>query len=226
VAGGASAHVALAPDQAQEILATIARHQDAARAYGGDPRATEALFGLGEAVTGLVEMLNQDLVAHGEVNLFGQMLVRRLQSYSITVTFSPREKRYAYDLAAFEEYLKRAAGGTRAADAKFSLIAAAFRRTTGPDPAALVNVDAAGLQRAIAAEERFLRDHPGHDKGPEVRFFLAVDCYRAFRSAADPARARDYGARARRELERVRAGSPGSMEARAAEVLLERLDGQ
>lgn len=220
----AGAHVALDPERAEEALRVVATHHAVAREGQGEA-SLDALFKLGEAAAGLVELLNQDLVAHGETNLFARMLVKRLQAYSVRVTLSETATRYAYDHAAFEEYLKRAPRGPRAPDARFKLIARDFYATLGPDPAMLVNADMSALLRAIAIEERFLRDHTGHEKTDQVRFFLSVDYYRASRNTADAARAARYAERARRELAVVVARSPETFEARAAEALLERLNG-
>jgi hypothetical protein len=222
LAGPVRAHVALDPGRAQEILADVATHHGAAQS-GSGAEATDALFTLGRSVQELVELMNQDLQAHGEINLFAQALVRRLEAYSVRVTLSPRTRTYAYDLAAFEQYLRRAPAGRHAADARFRLIAHAFYGSIGPDPSRLAGSDAAGLLRAIATEERFLREHPAHEKAREVRFFLAVDYYRAAWNLTDTAEAQAYEARARHELTRVVAGAPGSTEARAAATLLESL---
>jgi hypothetical protein len=216
-------HVALDPERAEEALRAVATNHAAAREGHGEA-SLDALFKLGEAAARLIEMLNQDLAAHGETSLFDQMLVKRLQAYGVRVTFSETAKRYAYDHAAFEEYLKRAPRGPRAPDARFKLIARDFHATLGPDPAVLVNADMSALLRAIATEERFLRDYAGHEKTDQVRFFLAVDFYRASRNTADAARAARYAERARRELAVVVARSPETFEARAAEALLERLN--
>jgi hypothetical protein len=214
--------VALDPAQVQQALQDIAAHQ-AAIGNGAGARELEAIFRLGETVDLLVDMLNRDLIAHGQTNVEAEAILMQLGARAITVTYEARERRYAYDLAAYREYLRRAPTGPRAADARFKLIAAAFRDTLGPDPAKLADGDLATLLRAIAAEEAFVRDHPDHAKAAEVRFFLAVDYYRAFRNAGDPARVRQYRAKARQALERVtRSADP--FEARAAETLLEQLD--
>ncbi len=219
-AGTAVAHVALDPERAQQILRDIATHHAASSSGRGGDGEAEALFQAGEAVNTLVDMLNQDVIAHGQTSVLADAILRQLAVHAIAVSYAPRERRYVYDLAAYREYLRRTPAGPRAADARFRLIARTFHGTLGPDPAALVNADLPALLRAIAAEEGFLRDHPGHEKAAEVRFFLAVDYYRAFRNAGDPARARPYGLRARQALERVtRSSNP--FEARAAETLLE-----
>jgi hypothetical protein len=217
------AHVTLEPERAREMLAEVARYHDAGRAEPDQEARLDALFRTGEAVLRLVEALNQDALAHGEPSPLARELVGRLRTYSIHVTFSERTRQHAYDLAAFEEYLRRAPGGRRAPDARFRLLARAFYETLGADPATLLDTDPAAVLRAIKAEEQFLQDYPRHDKAGQVQFFLAVDYYRVSRNVPEAARARAYAERARQELARVVAGMPETFEARAAAVLIERL---
>jgi hypothetical protein len=222
VAAMAGAHVTLDSERVQELIREIVRHQAAAGKDRDGSGEVEALFRVGSAVDDLVDMLNQDLIAHGQGNLLAETLRQRLGESAITVTYSVREGRYVYDQAAYHEYLRRAPRGPRAASARFRVIARTFQATMGLDPGTLVDADLPALLRAIAAEERFLREHPDHEKAAEVRFFLAVDYYRAFRNAGDPARARQYRAKARQALEGL-TKSPNVFEVRAAETLLEQL---
>jgi hypothetical protein len=222
MAGSAAAHVALDPERTQQILRDIAAYHSTTSGAGGEAGEAETVFRLGEAVETLVAMLNQDLLAHGQPSVLAEAVVRQLDARAISVRYSARERRYTYDLAAYREYVRRAPHGPRAGDARFRLIAQGFHSTLGLDPAALVNADLPALLRAIAAEEEFLRDHPGHEKAAEVRFFLAVDYYRAFRNVGDSIRARQYGVKARHALEHVTQSS-NTFEARAAEALLEHL---
>lgn len=217
LAGPAAAHE---PERAQARLAEVARRHAAAR----EPTAgAETLYALGEAVEALVELLNEDVGTHGRANFFTEALAARLQAYGITVTLLPRTGRYAYDLAAFEAYLRRAPQGPHAADAAFRVLDRNFHRALGEDLTALGHGDVQALLRAIAAEERFLRDHPQHPRAARVRFFLAVDYVRAARHVADPARAAALAGRARQTLVRVARESRDPFETRAAETLLERL---
>ena len=220
-AGTASAHGL--PDAAglQARLDEVARHH-AASAAGDEAARAEALFRLGSAVEALVELMNHDLTTHGGDNLLAAAVVKRLGAYGVTIAASPRTRRYAYDLAAFAEYLQRAPAGRWAAEARWRFITARFHEAPLPDAPDSAGGDTARLLEAVCEEERFLRDYPGHDRTPLVRFYLAVDYYRVMQSV-DGALAREYRERARRALEAVALAEPGSTEARAAEVLLERL---
>jgi hypothetical protein len=221
LAGSAGAHLGVDADRAQAALVAVARYHAGARAAG--PAGAEALFALGEEVEALVEAMNHDVRAHGEVSLFAQALLRRLEAYGVRVATAGATRVHAYDLAAFEEYLRRAPSGPHAADAQFKLLARRFHGSVGHDPGRLADGDVSALLGTIAAAERFLREHGGHGRAADVRFFLAVDYYRAARHLPDPARAREYAGRARRALEAVAASVPGTAEARAASTLLEML---
>jgi hypothetical protein len=134
-----------------------------------------------------------------------------------------RNQRYVYDLAGFREYLRRSPRGRRAPDIRFRLIAEAFYGSIGKEPAELVDLDVDGLQRAILEKEAFLKEYPSHEKVKEIRFFLAMDYYRLYRNSPDPATVRKYEKLSSQALQGIMKEYPGTAEARAAEITLERL---
>lgn len=217
LAGLAAAHE---PERAQALLAEVAARHAAASAPGA---GADARYALGEAAEAMVALLNEDVAVHGAANFFTEALVRRLEAYGIAVAFQPRTRTYAYDLAAFADYLGRTPGGPHAADAAFRLLARDFDAALGTDLAALGHGDVAALLGAITAEERFLRDHPRHARAPRVRFFLAVDYVRAARHVSDAAQAAAFTRRARQALAAVARDSSDPFERRAAGTLLEQL---
>jgi hypothetical protein len=218
-----SSHELLNPELVRRLMGEIAlasweSHEES------DPDG-EALYRLGEKVEQLVEVMNQDISSHGSSDGLTQLLVQRLETYQIKVSWSERDRRFDYDLAAFREYLNRVPKGKRAAAAQFRLIARTFYWTLDPDPSRLANTDVPGVLKAIAEEERFLKDYQGDIKTREVRFFLAVDYYRLYKNVQGPDRSVRYERLARHALEEVKTGYPGSMEGRAAEALLESFKG-
>ncbi|MGH7324425.1 MAG: tetratricopeptide repeat protein [Candidatus Rokuibacteriota bacterium] len=221
-ASAAQAHVVLDGDQVQALLGGIARELRATREAPAAMEQAESQIRLGEGVDALVELLNQDLAAHGDGNLLPQLVVRRLEAYGVSVTLSPRTRRYVYDLAAFREYLRRAPAGRWAAEARFRLIAARFHEAPAPDTTT-GSGDVAALRDAVREQERFLRDYPRHERAPLVRFYLGVDAYRVMRAAPDAGTVQAYKQQARRALEEVADAGGETAEARAAQVLLERL---
>ncbi|MFQ5882118.1 MAG: tol-pal system YbgF family protein, partial [Candidatus Methylomirabilales bacterium] len=139
------------------------------------------------------------------------------------ITFVQRKMQYAYDLAAFQEYLRRSPRGKRAADIRFQLIAQTFYQSLGKKVAELFNVDVAGLLKAVVEEEKFLKDYPDYKKVKEVKFFLAVDYYRLYKNSRDPMKVKEYEKLSLEALEGVVKRYHGTVEARAAEGLLETL---
>jgi len=212
----APGHVLLDPDVAEGLIAEIARFSKESRK---GPEADEALYRLGVTVEALVGLMNQDAAAHGQSDFLVQLIVKQLEANQVAVRV--RDGRFEYDLAAFREYLRRAPSGPRAVAARFRLIAQAFHRSTGDDPLQTDGADVTGLRSAIEEEERFLHDYPADIRAKEVQFFLAVDYCRLQRFWTEPVR--PYLDRCRAGLRDLMARRPGTMEARAAEALLERL---
>ena len=209
-------------ERAEALLAEIAAQRRAATEGPSDAARAEATFRLGETTETLVAAVNRDVTAHGR-DVVGELLVRRLRAHGLEVAWVPRGNRYEYDLAAFAEYLRVAPRGRFAGEAKFQLIARRFYTTLGPDPATLVGTDVSALLGALAEEERFLSEHPAHERAGTVRFFVAVDHYRIARNTRDPAQAREHERRARQALQRTVERSTEVFEVRAAQTLLESL---
>jgi hypothetical protein len=220
----AHAHVVLDGEVARPILVDITRGLRDAREGGSEAARLEALFLAGQRVDQLVELMNLDLLAHGR-SLFGDLLARRLAEYGIQVVFVERNARYASDVAPFEEYLRRSPSGPRAADAKFRVIGELFQRSTGRRADEIADGGLEGLRDAVARKEAFLREHPGHDRTRDVRFFLAMDYYRLCRNSIRTT-ARKYEQLARRALQQIMHEHPGTAEARSAEIALETLSGE
>ncbi|HKC42916.1 MAG TPA: hypothetical protein VKC64_03750 [Burkholderiales bacterium] len=215
------AHVVLDGNTVQPLLVEITRDLREARDGSTEEARLEALYGLGERAQSLADLMNLDATSHGQ-SLYAELLVKRLEEYGIRIRRVGRNMRYAYDMAAFQDYLRRAPRGTHAADASFRLMAQAFYGSVGADPAVLVDIDVDQLRAAILREESFLKDYPSSDKVKNVRFFLAMDYYRLSRNSRDPATVREYKQRAARTLKQLVKEYPGTPEARAAESILER----
>ncbi len=216
-------HTILEPELVQGILLDVTRFRKESREGTTEEMRLQALYELGEKVHGLVELMNQDIGSHGFSDLFARLIVRRLHEYGIQVSFVERTNRYAYDFAAFREYLDRAPKGKRAADVRYRLIAEAFYRTLRTDTPGMFQGDVERLVAAVAEEEGFLKDFPDDRRAREVHLFRATDYYRLFKNTRDPVKARRYEDLALEALGGVVAQYGGSPEARTAEGLLERL---
>lgn len=182
----------------------------------------EALYLLGERVQHLAELINLDLMSHGK-SLYAELIVKRLHEYGIRITRIERNMRYVYDMATFYEYLKRSPRGKRAGDIEYRLITKVFYGSIGKDTAELVDTDVDGLRKAVFQKEAFLKDYPNFEKVREVRFFLAMDYYRLYKNTPDPATAGKYEKLSAQAFEEIVKEYPGTAEARAAEITLEKL---
>lgn len=216
-------HVILEPEMVQGILVDISRFRRESQEGTSEEGRLEALYELGQKVDGLVGLMNQDIGTHGFSDLFAGLIVRRLQEYGIQVNFVDELRRYAYDFAAFRDYLKRSPRGRRAADVRYRLIADTFYRTLRVESPGMLRGGAEDLVAAVAQEEGFLKDFPDDSRAKEVRLFRATDYYRLFKNADDPVKAKRFERLALQALRDVIAKHGGTPEARAAEGLLERL---
>lgn len=210
-------HALLEPQQLQQALVEISRLQQEGREEGA---RAEVFCELGARVEALLDLLDRDSTAHGAEDVLGRLVVERLAARGLGVRRPATGAGYEYDQAALRECLARDPAGPRAAGAWFALLARSFRERAGADPARLDGGDPGALARAVEEERSFLRRHPGHERAREVRFFLGVDCVRLAHLRRAPRRA-EYRRAGREALEEVRRSYPGTMEARAAEVLLE-----
>jgi hypothetical protein len=209
-------------ERAEALLGEIGAERRATVEAPAESARVEAFFRLGVAVDTLVEAVNRDVATHGR-DLYTELLAERLRAHGLGVAWAAEQNRYAYDQAAFREYLRRAPRGQRAAEASFRLLSGRFYATLGTNPAALVGTDVAGVLKAVAEEERFLADHPTHERAETVRFFLAVDHYRIARNTSDPVRRQTHARRARRALQQTVERSGEAFEVRAAQALLDAL---
>lgn len=218
-------HTILEPEVVQGVLLDISRFHKESREGATREARLEALYELGQKVHGLVELMNKDIGAHGFSELFARLIARRLHEYGIQVQFVETMNQYAYDFAAFREYLDRAPKGKRAADVRYRLIADTFYRTLSMDSPGMFQGDVKQLVAAVADEEEFLRDFPDDRRVKEVRLFRGTDYYRLFMNTRDPVKAKRYEDLAVQALGGIVAQERESPEARAAEGLLERLRG-
>lgn len=214
-------HSLLDPEVAHAMLIEIAQDRSSASSDHSQEARAESLFRLGSRVQALVDLLDQDAMAHDGASPFALLLLKRLEAYEISVTYSEKGRRFSYDQGAFREYLRSAPKGPHAAEARYQILSETFHATLTAGPSVVASADRPGVIRAVTDEEQFLRDYPQNPKAKEVRFFLGVDCHRLSRNIADSNKATQYERCARQALERVVDEYPGSIEARASSALLE-----
>lgn len=222
VAVSSEAHVVLDGEIVQPLLREIAKVLRESTDGVTEDARMEALFVLGDNVQRLAELMNLDVMAHGK-SMYAELLAKGLDEYGIRISRNARNRRYAYDMTAFREYLKKSPRGKRAGEIRFRLIAETFYASIGKSEDELVGIDVDGLRRAIREEEAFLREYSAHEKTRDVRLFLGMDYYRLYKHSPDAgtaSRSKQASTDVLRELVKE---YPGTSEARAAEVTLEKL---
>jgi hypothetical protein len=159
----ASADVILDVKTVNRLLSDISKlHEDSLKAPKRADRL-EALYGLGERVLDLTDLMTKDLEGHGFNDpALVELIQRRLKENGVTITKDGPEWRY--DLAAFREYLRLAPTGPLAADVRYALVGFADTGKT-----------VASVQKAIADKERFIHDYPKYSEMSLVKFLLAQD---------------------------------------------------
>jgi hypothetical protein len=93
----ADAHVVLGGEIARPMLVDIARKLKDSRDAPSEAGRLEALYLLGEKVRQLVELMNLDLLGHGQ-SLYADLLVKRLADYGVRIAFVERRRLYVSDL--------------------------------------------------------------------------------------------------------------------------------
>jgi len=217
------AHALIDPQVMQNLLAELHAQQSSVAEQTVPGARAESLFALGSRIRFLVDLLNQDISAHGQSDPLTALFVKRLALMRIGLDTSERDGRFRYDLDAFRQYLKLSPRGPHAADARFFILEQGFRLRTADAASALGPDDEGAARRALPEYKRFLADFALDPHTRETRFFLGVECYRLRPRAKDDrdrARLRDC---ARQSLSEVATRHPDSVEARAASTLLEQL---
>jgi ribosomal protein S6 len=169
IAGRAVAFdVVLDPKRVSQLLAEITKFHDDWKNGKTKQAQLDGLYEMGERVLDLTELMTQDLSSHGnnDQSLIA-LIERRLKENGVVI--SRVKAGYAYDLAAFREYVRLAPTGGRALEARYVLV--------GFDEP---GEDVAGLLKSMSAKEAFIRDYPTQKKDAlsEQQRKAAQDRYR------------------------------------------------
>src|SRR5581483_10808232 len=161
VALPAPAHL-LDEEQAQEYLAVMSQAHGAWKSGKAQAERLEALYKLAAQAFSLANRMDQDFREHGLKNpKLMDSIIRRARQFGVSIRQT--ETGFAYDMAAFREYLRAAPAGSHAADCQIMLI----EHTEVPD-------DLEQLGKAISEQSRFLSSYPAHPSAAAVRSRLAA----------------------------------------------------
>ncbi len=175
----AGAHVVIDADAAARMLGEI-QALSASAAEGPAEQRAAALVDLGQALIRMIDLLNQDLVAHdGQLGVTSQALLGQLQARGVQPVYSEALERYLAPVEPFAEALAIAPEGQRAADARFRLIAGPFYDSFALDPLQPLDPDWQRLSEDIGAAQAFLEAYPDHPGRIETEFILAIEHARA-----------------------------------------------
>jgi hypothetical protein len=197
LAAPAGAHVIVDAAFSEQMLREV-QALSASTVAGPPEERAAALVDLGQTLSRAIDLLNQDLAAHGQLGIFSQALVRQLRIRGMQPVWSAALKRYQAPVAPYEQALGLDPDGARAADARFHLLAAHFYDSFASDPLQPLDADWPQLNRQIVETEAFLTAYPDHPGRIEAEFILALEHARAAHLA--PAAARPEHTRAAEEL--------------------------
>jgi hypothetical protein len=219
VAGPARGDVIMTAAALNTTLKTMERLTQQMTA-GAEAQRSEATFQLAVQADALAVLMNDEVRSHGmEQRELIDLALRRTRELGVAITYHRDKKRFFYDGAAFQQYLKAAPRGAHAADAEFTLLAYQFYQSDGSD-----------LQQLLAgaeAKKRFLARYPTFKANAELSLYLAIDyrdAYHHYRDAHDAAAAEKYRRLTRAEYQRIARQYRGSEQAGSARQLLRRFD--
>jgi hypothetical protein len=199
--------VILDPKEVNKLLNEIGKFYEESRNAPQPKDRLDALYEMGERTLDLADLMSKDRASHGSIDpSLAAVIQRRLKPYGINIVGDSLG--YHYDLAAFQEYLRRAPAGERAADARYVLIG--FDEPGENIPA---------LEKSIAGKEGFIRQYPDYSEMSLVKFMLAQQhvriarLYNARKNAALSARHKRQAADLYRQIVKL---YPQSEEAEAA----------
>jgi len=219
--GGLSADVILSAEALNAALKKLQRLQQQTGA-GATKQRAEALFQLGVEGDALTTLLNDEVTAHGmqEKGLIDLGLSRARES-GVQITWTAEKRKFFYDGAAFEQCLKLAPNGSRAALAAFWLLENEFYRSRAED--------AASLLAATERKKAFLQRYKHFKAAGDVAVFLAIDyrdLYRHYQAQGDAGQRDHYRELARAQFRSVVRRFPGTEAAKIADEMLRRFDAE
>lgn len=224
LAADAMGHDLLTAESAQAYLAAVSASQRTIASK--EPAAERALayLGLGKTLDEIRELLNRDLAAHGKVQgLPSTYLVAELQRLGVPLAWSQKWRRFGSNTQYFEQALRLAPQGPRAAEAGLRLLQGRFYDSFDSDPLAAGESWPRLAEQIALAEDLAARDLQG-DAREELEFIGAILHTRASRIAPDAASRRSHGRKASRSIAAFEARHPDSLRSAVMPILRDALD--
>ncbi|NNC77200.1 MAG: hypothetical protein HKN77_04505 [Woeseiaceae bacterium] len=217
---GAHAHVQLSEPILKTAIDDVQRLQKGVD-NNDDKKVTAAThFEIASIATEIVALMNADVVAHNTTQdeLLSES-VRRVNAIGLGIAWSDEHKRYFYDGAGYQEYLRLLPDGIRAADSLFHILERSYYLYD--------NVDTVALETRAAEKFGFLRRFPDYGEAAKIRIFLSID-YRDLSRFCRERREKQcetkFSELAREQLQMIIDDSPDGPHAAVAVGLLNRFE--
>lgn len=216
----AHAHVQLSGPILNTAIDDIQRLQENAANSDEAGAKAAALFEIASIATEIVSLMNADVVAHNaaQAELLSESL-RRVNAIGLGISWSEEHKRYFYDCAGYQEYLRLMPDGVRAADSLFHVLERSYYLDD--------NVDTNALELRAAEKFGFLRRFPDYGEAAKIRIFLSIDyrdLSRLCRERKDKECDTTFNMLAREQLQLIIDDTPDSPHAAVAVGLLDRFE--
>ena len=219
----ANAHDLITADSAQRYLEEARKWQALAASSAAATERAEAQYRIGAMLEEVRELLNRDLAAHGNVQgLPSNYLVAELQRQGVPLAWSEKRRRFSANTQYFEQTLRLAPRGPRAADAGLRLLQGRFYDSFETDPLAADEPWPRLAEQVALAEDLAARELQG-DAREEVQFIGAILHARASLRAPDAASRRSHGRKARQAITAFEARYPDSLRSAVMPILRDAL---
>lgn len=218
ICGNAYAHVQLSAPILNAAIVDVQQLQKTINISDEPGAKAAALFEIASIATEIVSLMNADIAAHNaaQTDLLVES-VRRINAIGIGISWSEQHHRYFYDCAEYQEYLRLAPDGIRAADSLFHVLERSYYLEDSAETAA--------LELRAAEKFGFLHRFPDYGEAAKIRIFLSID----YRDLARLCRERQakaceskFSKLAREQLQTIIRDLPNSPHAAVAGGLLDR----
>jgi len=219
----ANAHDLITAESAERYLQQASKWQALAASSAPTTERAEAQYRIGAMLDEVRELLNRDLAAHGNVQgLPSNYLVAELQRQGVPLAWSEKRRRFSANTQYFEQTLRLASRGPRAADAGLRLLQGRFYDSFETDPLAAGEPWPRLAEQIALAEDLAARELQG-DAREEVQFIGAILHARASLRAPDAASRRSHGRKAREAIAAFEARYPDSLRSAVMPILRDAL---
>ena len=215
-ASAVQAHDSITADAASRYLQQVETLQTAALAAAAPAQRSAAWLSLGQMIEEIVDLLNRDVAAHGDVQgLPSRLLVSELPRRGVVLERTPGTGRFVMPLKYYEEAM-RIAPDRRDPEAAYRLLRARFHESFDADPFQS-RLDAAGIDAQVMLGEGLLGT--AHRETEEIEFIVVVHRMQRARLERGP-RGSHFSTLARQSAEAFVSRHPDSLRSDAVRAMM------